>query len=71
MRDKGSSLKNGHVTIEGEPCLRIIDTGSDTTIVGGDLFKKIAAVSRLKKRDFRQPDKTPVTYNQQAFELRG
>ena len=55
----------------GEPCLGIIDTGSDVTIVGSDLFKKIATVSRLKKRDFKQPDKTPVTYNQQPFELHG
>ena len=57
--------------IEGEPCLGIVDTESDITIVGGDLFKKIAAVLRLKKRDFKQPDKTPVTYNQQPFELHG
>ena len=61
VQDKGSCPKYAHVTI-GEPCLGIIDTGSDITIVGGDLFKK---------KDFRQPDKTPVTYNQQPFRLHG
>ena len=71
VQDKGSCPKYARVTIEGESCLGIIDTGSDITIVGGDLFKKIAAVSRLKKNDFRQPDKTPVTYNQQPFRLHG
>ena len=34
-------------------------------------LKKIAAVSRLKKRDFKQPDKSPVAYNQQPFKLHG
>ena len=38
--------------------------GSDITIMGGDLFKKIAAVARLKEKNFRQPDKSPVAYIQ-------
>ena len=45
-------------------------SGSDITITGGDLFKKIAAVARLKK-NFRQPDKLPIAYNQQPFEQHG
>lgn len=71
MQDKGNHPKYACVTIEGEPCLGIIDTGSNLAIVGGDLFKKIAAVLRQKKRNFKQPDKAPVAYNQQPFKLHG
>jgi len=71
VQDKGSRPKYARVTVEGESCLGIIDTGSDITIIGGDLFKKIAAVARLKKRNFKQPDKAPVAYNQQPFKLHG
>ena len=35
------------------PTSDIIDTGADITIMGGELFKKVAAAAaRLKKRDF-------------------
>ena len=34
------------------PTSGIIDTGADITIMGGELFKKVAAAARLKKRDF-------------------
>ena len=43
----------------GEPSLGIIDTGSDIFIMGGDLFKKVASA---KKKDFRQPVKSPVAH---------
>ena len=70
VQDKDSCPKYVYVNREGKPCLGIIDISSDITTVGGDLFKKIATVSRLK-RDFRQPDKTLVAYNQQPFQLHG
>ena len=44
-------------------------TQADITIMGGDLFKKVASVARLHKRDFKRPDKVPVTYNNQQFQL--
>ena len=34
----------------------MIDSGADITIMGADLFKKVAAVAHLKKR---QSDKVP------------
>ena len=71
IQDKGSCPKYACVTVEGVSCLGIIDTGSHITIIGGDLFKKIEAVARLKKRNFKQPDKAPVAYNQQPFKLHG
>ena len=49
----------------------VIDTGSDIMIMGGKLFKRIAAISRLRKRDFHPADKTPVAYGRQPFTLHG
>ena len=49
----------------------IVDSGADITIIGGMLFKKVAAVAQLMKRDFRLSDKVPRTYNQQPFKLDG
>jgi len=39
--------------------------------MGGELFKKVAAVARLRKKDFKPPDKTPYTYDNQPFQLDG
>ena len=41
------------------------DTGADITIMGGKLFKKVAAAARLKKRDFKKPDGVPRTYDRE------
>ena len=35
------------------------------------MFKKVAAAARLKKRDFKAPDKVPRTYDKQPFTLDG
>ena len=37
-QDKGSRPKYARVEVQGEPCLGIVDIGSDITIIGGDLF---------------------------------
>ena len=50
VQDEDSCPKYVHVNTEGKSCLGIIDTSSDITTVGGDLFKKIVTVSKLKKR---------------------
>ena len=42
--------------MQGEPCLGIVDIGSDITIIGGDLFKKIATVAKLRKKNFREAE---------------
>ena len=41
------------------------------TIMGGQLIKKKAKVARLKKKDFKQPDRTPCTYDRKKFNLHG
>ena len=57
--------------VQGVPGEGVIDTGAEITILGGELFRKVVSANRLKKRDFKPPDKTPRTYNQQVFSLDG
>ena len=35
------------------------------------MFKQVATVARLHKKDFKPPDKQPRTYNQQTFHING
>ena len=60
--DSGSKAQHACVGIQGVPARGIIDTGADITIMGGELFARVAAAARLRKKDFRKPDKTPRTY---------
>lgn len=71
VEDRGSSVKHASVAVQGVHCKGVIDTGSDITIMGGRLFKKIAAVAHLWKRDFCPADKTPIAYGRQPFTLHG
>ena len=69
--DKGSVAQCVQVEIHGVPAYGYIDSGADITIMGGRLFKRVATVARLKKRDFRKSDKKPRTYDQRPFQLHG
>lgn len=53
------------------PAYGLIDSGADITIIGGILFKKVASVVRIRKRDFMQAGKVPRTYDQRPFHLDG
>lgn len=59
------------MTIQGIPAYGVLDSGADITIIGGELFKKVASGARLKKRNFKKADRVPHTYNQQPFKLDG
>ena len=69
--DQGSRPQYVNIEIQGVPTSGVIDTGADITIMGGELFKKIAKAARLKKRDFKQEDRTPCTYDRKQFKLHG
>ena len=69
--DLGSQPKCAKVVVQGVPLYGIIDSGADITILGGKLFKRVAAVAKLRKRDFLKADQTPYTYNGKPFELDG
>ena len=69
--DKGSMPQCVPVQLQGVPVYGVIDTGADITILGGSLFKKVATIAKLKKRDFHPADKTPRNYDQRPFQLDG
>ena len=62
VQDEGSKSQIALVEIAGIPAYGIVDTGADITIMGPKLFKKVAMFSKLKKRQFKEPDKVPHTY---------
>ena len=39
------------------PMYGLIDTGANISIIEGTLLKKVATVNKLKKRNFKKPDK--------------
>ena len=49
----------------------VIDTAADITIMGGEMFKKVAAVAKLHNKDFKPADKTPYNYDKKPFRLDG
>ena len=71
MADKGSKAQHSRVSVQGVPANGVIDTGADITIVGGELFARVAAAAHLRRKDFRKPDKTPPMYVREPFHLDG
>ena len=57
--------------VQDIPAKGLINTGADIAIMGRDPFKKVAPVAQLHKRDFKQPDKVPVRYTNEMFQLDG
>ena len=68
-RADDDSPQSATVNIEGVPVTGIIDTGSDITIISGDMFKTVIAKARLKKEEFKTIDKQVLTYNKQLITL--
>lgn len=67
----GSRPRYARVEVQGVPTQGIIDSGADITIISGELFKRVAAVTRLKKRDLKKPDRVPRIYDHRPFTLHG
>ena len=59
------------VLIEGVPVTGLIDTGSDITIIRGDLFYKIAAAAKLEMCSIKDIDQKVYTYDQKPIALDG
>ena len=71
IADQGSVTQCVRVQVQGVPAFGLIDSGADISIIGGTLFKKVAIVAKLKKRDLKRADKVPRTYDQKPFQLDG
>ena len=71
VEDKGSEPKCAKVEIQGVPAYGVVDSGADITIIGGELFKRVAAAAKLRKKDLKKPDRVPHTYDRRPFQLHG
>ena len=71
INDRGSHQQYANVQMEGVPAKGVVDSGADITIMGGDLFRRVAAASRLRKSQFMKADKVPRTYDRRSFTLDG
>ena len=69
VTDSGSKTHCVRLEVQKVPVYGLIDSGSDITIIGSSLFKRVAAVARLKKGSLMTADKTPRTYDQKTFSL--
>ena len=67
VTDHGSQSKLARVIVQGVPADGLIATGADITIMGRELFARVAAVAKLRKKNFRKPR----TYDRKTFHLDG
>ena len=58
VEDRGGKFRAVPVQV---PAKGVIDTGADINIIGADLFRQVATVNRLRKRELKNPDKIPHT----------
>lgn len=68
---EGSSARRALVEVQGVPAYGVIDSGSDITVMDPDLFKTIAAATRMKRRCLKPVDKVPYTFDHKTFHLDG
>ena len=67
----GGEQRYADVLMEGVPASRVINSGAEISIINGKLFRKIAAVARLKRSQLKPPDRIPKTYDRKVFQLDG
>ena len=53
------------------PARGIVDSGAEISIMDKELFKTVADVARLRKRELKKADKVPRTFDQKPFLLDG
>ena len=71
VTDSGSRSQLARVSVHGVPAEGVVDTAADITIMGGQLFALVASSARLRKKNYKTPDKIPRTYDRKIFHLDG
>ena len=71
MADESSQSQLADVIIQGVPADGVINTGADITIMGQELFARVTAAAKLRKKNFQKPDKVPQTYDQRTYNRDG
>ena len=69
LKQKQSSCVEAEV--EGIPVTGLIDTGSDITIIRGNLFYHILETAKLKENSLKPADPKACMYNQKPITLDG
>ena len=64
VQNMGSQPHCAKINVQGVPVDGVVDSGANITIMGRDLFKHVATVAKLRKKDFKPPDKVPRNYDQ-------
>ena len=59
------------VRIEGVPVTGMIDTGSEISIISGELFKTIIDTAQLRSETLKPADRRACAYNEQLISLDG
>ena len=68
-KQKGSSCVQ--VKVEGIPATSLIDTGSDITIIRGELFYRIMELAKLDEENLKPADLKACTFDQRPITLDG
>ncbi|XP_064398966.1 uncharacterized protein LOC135345475 [Halichondria panicea] len=68
---EGSHPRRALVEVQGIPAYGVVDTGADISIMGAELFKTVAAATRMKKRSLKSVDKAAFTYDHKPIKLDG
>ena len=58
--DSGSQPHYAKVQLKGVLAQGIVYSGADVSIMGAELFKKVAATHKIKKKAFQEPDKSLI-----------
>ena len=58
VEDRGSKPRRAHVLVEGVPADGVIDSGADLTFIGGDLFRRVSAGGKIKRRNSKKLTKS-------------
>ena len=59
VSDKDSRPQYVNIQVQGFLTSGVIDMDADIIVMGGELFKKVAATARLRKKDFKKSDRVP------------
>ena len=61
MDYKGSRARYARVEVQGVLAQGVVVSGADITIIGGELFRRVAVVAHLRRKDLKKPDRIPST----------
>ena len=69
--NKGKESRYAEIQIEGVPVTGLIDTGSDITIIRGDLFYHVIGKAGIQANRLQSPAHKACTYDQKPITLDG